>query len=74
MPDDRDPKKMRSGVSNFCDLTVIGTAGQFATVRVKAKSESELVAKVGKYTIGKPAEIPITSTEDGVRGVMVLNA
>lgn len=69
-----DDGKDISGVSNYVDLTVIGTAGAVAVIRLKGKDQVEVTAKLGKYTIGKPAEIEIKGMEDSARGVLILNA
>jgi hypothetical protein len=74
MPDDQNPGKMRSGISRFCDVTVISTNGSVASVRMKGKTADEVKAKVAKLTIGKPAEIVITAMKTGARGVLVLEA
>ncbi len=72
MPDDKDPKKTRSGVSNFVDVTVMGVSGGVATIRLKGRDEKEVTAKVAKLTIGKPAEIPVAKIVSNARGVMSL--
>lgn len=69
-----DAGKQRSGESKFADVTVLSVNGSVAVVRFKGKTKEEVVAKVGKLTIGKPAEIEIKGMEDSARGVLVLNA
>jgi hypothetical protein len=69
-----DDGKELTGVSNYVDLTVIGVAGAVAVIRLKGKDQAEVTAKLGKFTIGKPAEIEIKGMEDSTRGVLILNA
>lgn len=69
-----DDGKPRKGTSIYSDVTVLGAAGAVAVVRFKGKSEEDVKAKVGKLTVGKPAEIEIKGMETAARGVLVLNA
>ncbi|MBI2517108.1 MAG: hypothetical protein HYV95_09350 [Opitutae bacterium] len=70
--DDKGVKK--SGTSIYSDVTVLGSDGSVAVIRLKGKSEDEVKAKVGKLAVGKAAEIQIKDVADNARGVLVLNA
>jgi len=49
----------RKGVSHTAKLAVLSPTGEVANITLKAKEEKELVEKVAKFTLGKPAQIPI---------------
>jgi hypothetical protein len=49
----------RSGVTHAAKLAVLGVNGDVENIKLKSKTAEELVAKVGKFTIGKAAEVPI---------------
>lgn len=66
--------KPRKGTSIYSDVTVLGATGAVAVIRFKGKTEDDVKARVGKLTIGKPAEIEIKGMETAARGVLVLNA
>lgn len=70
--DEKGQKK--SGTSIYSDVTVLGTDGSVAVIRLKAKTEDEVKQRVGKLAVGKSAEIPIRGVESNTRGVFVLNA
>ena len=59
-----DPKPWtfdgKSGVTHSAKLACLGSTGDVAVVLLKSKTAEELVAKVGKYSIGKPADVPIS--------------
>jgi len=65
---------VKRGESKYSDVTVLSGTGAVAVIRFKGKTQEEVVAKVGKLTMGKPAEIEIKGMEDSARGVLVLNA
>ena len=69
-----DAGKDRSGTSIYSDMTVLGSAGGVAVIRLKGKTEDEVKAKVATYTVGKPADIQIRDIAENARGVLVLNA
>ena len=73
MKDDKTGQ-MRTGESNYCDVTVISTGGGVGVIRLKGKDEAEVKAKVARLTIGKPAEIEIKGMQSSTRGVLILNA
>lgn len=75
MVDEKTGQK-RTGVSNFCDVTVLSSGGGVAVIRLKGKNIDEVKAKLSKLTVGKPAEIQITGMDakQNSRGVLVLNA
>lgn len=59
-----DPKPWtmegRTGVTHSAKLALLSTSGDVDQVRLKAKSAEELLAKVGRFSIGKPAEVVVT--------------
>lgn len=57
---DKDGKELQ-GTNHLAKLAVFGALGDVASITLKAKTAEELKAKMAKYTIGKPAEIPIVS-------------
>lgn len=48
-----------SGVNHSAKLAVFGADASATSILLKAKTDEELRRKMAKYTIGKPAEIPI---------------
>ena len=50
----------RSGTTHSARLALYGSTGEVAEIKLKAKTAEELTSKVAKYTIGKPAEVPLT--------------
>lgn len=70
--DEKGAKK--SGTSIYSDVTVLGSDGSVAVIRLKAKTEDEVKQRVGKLAVGKAAEIPIRDVASSARGVLVLNA
>jgi hypothetical protein len=67
MDDERNPGKKRAGVSNYCDLTVLGADSKVYVVRLRGKDAAEVTSKLARYTLGKPAEIPVVSAENRQR-------
>jgi len=55
------PWKMndREGVTHSAKVACIGAAADAESIKIKAKSGPELDAKLAKYPVGKPAEIPV---------------
>lgn len=55
------PWKMgdRSGVTFTAKMACVGAGMDTQCIVLKAKTAEELVAKVAKYTLGKPAEVPV---------------
>lgn len=49
----------REGVVHSAKLSVLGTDGGVASIRLKGKTAEELAAKISRVPIGKSAEIPI---------------
>lgn len=49
----------RSGVSHTAKMAVVGNAADVASITLKSKTAEELTAKIGKFPIGKAAEIQI---------------
>ena len=74
MPDERNPGKVRTGVSNYQDVTVLSVNGSVAVIRLKGKTEEEFKAKVAKLPIGKPAEIVFVAIKKNAAGVTLLEA
>lgn len=55
---DKEGKEL-SGVNHTAKLAVFGVGADVATIILKCRTADELKAKMAKYTIGKPADIPI---------------
>lgn len=71
---DEKTKEEKSGTSIYSDVTVLGTDGSVAVIRIKAKTEAEVKERVAKLTPGRAAEIAIRDIAERARGVLVLNA
>jgi hypothetical protein len=50
----------KTGETHTAKLAVVSASGEATSIRLKAKTEKELTEKIAKYTVGKPAVIPIT--------------
>jgi hypothetical protein len=59
MEDERKKGVMRSGVTHKAFLACYGILGDVQNIMIKAKTAEELTAKVARFTVGKPAEIPV---------------
>lgn len=49
----------KTGTVFAAKLACLGAAGGVAEIKLKAKTEAELVAKIAKYSIGKAADVPV---------------
>jgi hypothetical protein len=49
----------KAGVVHSARLACVDSAGEVASIKLKAKSEAELKQKMAAYTIGKPADIRV---------------
>lgn len=58
-----DPKDWnfngKTGTTHSARLACLGSDGNVATIKLKAKTEKELNEKVSRYTLGKAGEVPI---------------
>ncbi len=71
---DEKTGKMRSGISNYAEMTVLSVTGAVAVIRFKGKDEAHVKERVKGFALGKPAEIEVKRMKDSTHGVLVLEA
>lgn len=49
----------QNGTTHSAKMAVLGVDGTAENITLKAKTAEELNAKVAKYTLGKPGDVPI---------------
>jgi hypothetical protein len=57
----------KSGVTHSASLSLFGLNGDAVSIVVKAKTADELKAKLAKFPVGKPAEVPVTQVTPFMR-------